>query len=142
MAEGFRIPKARDVRAAVLEVMREMGCIDSIVLLRELVLDKLRESDDRYALSPRRLRKIMARMEELTIVISTSESRDMTRRLGGDKALVKLTRCPVCGSKLKPIRNQTLYGWIVVIEKKCPVCGYWTGTRIRKPYRYEVCLRG
>lgn len=137
----FKIPRKSLVEEVVYAILEDMGCIDSFVLLRKLVLKRLKYRDSAYTISARRLRRIAACMDTVYMKILTAESQSLTERLGGDKALVMMRSCIVCGSKLKPVRNQTLYGWVVVIEKKCPVCGYWTGQIIRRPYRYEICIK-
>ena len=139
---GHRIPKKKEVMSAIVDALRYIGCASSLDELRSYVIQELRKINPEYTISTRRLRRIIATMDEVEMTISLSESKAYTEYLGGDNALKNLTHCPVCGSKLKPVRNQTIYGWTVVIEKKCPVCGYWTGRVIRKPYKYEFCLKG
>ena len=136
-----RIPKKKEVVRAIIDALRDAGCVDSLDALRDMVIHHLREVNPEYTISTRRLRRIIATVEDVEMRISASESEAYTRALGGKDALNNMSHCPVCGAKLKPVRNQTIYGWTVVIEKKCPVCGYWTGRKIRKPYKYEFCLK-
>lgn len=126
----------------ILTLMEEIVCIDSMSKLRHHVIVKLKAIDPEYTVSITKLRKTVVRMDTLIINVTTAESLAMTDRLGGEKeALYNLLHCPVCGEKLKPVKNQTLYGWVVVVEKKCTQCGYWTGKKIRRPVRYEICLK-
>ena len=47
-----------------------------------------------------------------------------------------LTRCPVCGERVKKLKNMTVFGGTVTLGFKCPRCGYWSGLRRRIPTRY------
>ena len=47
-----------------------------------------------------------------------------------------LTKCPVCGKKLKRVKNLTIWGGEVTIQFQCSNCGYWTGKKKRIPTRY------
>jgi prepilin signal peptidase PulO-like enzyme (type II secretory pathway) len=53
-----------------------------------------------------------------------------------------LTSCPVCGSPLKPIKNQTLAGGSVVLGQRCTRCDYWTHRARRVPVRYLISSAG
>ena len=127
---------------AINAVMLELVCVDSLAKLRRYVNERLGETDPDYSVSHLRLRLKVTGMSNLRVSVSASENRVMTERFGGeDQALRSLVRCPVCGTKLKAVKNQTLYGWVVVVEKKCPSCHYWTGKKLRRPHRYEICLK-
>jgi hypothetical protein len=52
------------------------------------------------------------------------------------------TRCPVCGSELRPIRNRTLGGESIVLGSRCARCDYWTHLRRRVPVRYSFSKAG
>ncbi len=52
------------------------------------------------------------------------------------------TSCPVCGSPLRPIRNQTLTGESVVLGQHCTRCEYWTHAERRVPVRYTFARAG
>ncbi len=49
------------------------------------------------------------------------------------KAQVK---CPVCGARLRKVRNMTVFGGTVTLGYRCDRCRYWTGLRKRVPTRY------
>jgi hypothetical protein len=53
-----------------------------------------------------------------------------------------LTACPVCGSALRPIKNQTLAGDSVVLGQRCTRCDYWTHRTRRVPVRYLISSAG
>ena len=47
-----------------------------------------------------------------------------------------LGKCPVCRSKLKRVKNLTVYGGTVTLGYHCRTCGYWTGLKQRVPTKY------
>ena len=124
---GYSIPKEEIVIEAVMSILNEAMTIRSQTLFHRLVIGRLREMGlGRFKLSPRRLRRITARLDEVDLLIHCREGPRRSRR----------TRCPVCGTSMEDIKNSTLYGWTVSTGKACPVCNYWTGTRERIPTRY------
>ncbi|MBN1390220.1 MAG: hypothetical protein JXA22_06225 [Candidatus Thermoplasmatota archaeon] len=130
-ADGYRIPREEVVITAVRGILNEAMTIRSQTLFHRLIMARLKEMGlDRFKLSPRRLRRISAKMEEVYLVIHCREGARRSRR----------TRCPVCGTGMQDIKNSTLYGWTVSTGKFCPVCHYWTGTRERIPTRYVFTI--
>jgi uncharacterized protein with PIN domain len=55
--------------------------------------------------------------------------------------LRSLFRCPVCGHRLKRVKNMTVFGGSVTVGYRCPNCPYWTGMRRRVPTRYIFTRR-
>lgn len=94
-------------------------------LLQEL-LSVLRRRDPLFALGERRMREILVDTPGLHLKVRYAER--PTRR--------PLTRCPVCGRAVRPIRNRTLWADRVTLGYRCPHCGYWTHLRRRVPVRY------
>ncbi|HHD16508.1 MAG TPA: hypothetical protein ENK47_07345 [Euryarchaeota archaeon] len=124
---SYRIPGEDLVSEAIREILNEAFTVRSQTLFHRLVLAKLREKEpDRYRLSPARLRRIAARMEDVDLIIHCREDRKKNRS----------STCPVCGMKMEDVKNSTLYGWTVATGKVCPTCSYWTGSRKRIPTRY------
>ncbi|MBN1540319.1 MAG: hypothetical protein JW939_09265 [Candidatus Thermoplasmatota archaeon] len=129
--DGYRIPKEEVVISVVRAILGEAMTIRSQTLFHRLVMTKLKEQDGgRFKLSPRRLRRISAKLDDVYLVIHCREGGSRSRR----------TRCPVCGTSMQDIKNSTLYGWTVSTGKFCPVCHYWTGTRERIPTRYVFTI--
>ena len=125
--KGYTIPKEEIVIAAVRSILTEAMTVRSQTLFHRLVVNKLREIGlRRFKLSPRRLRRITAKLDEVDLLIHCREGKRRTNR----------TRCPVCGTVMDDIRNSTLYGWTVSTGRACPVCSYWSGNRERVPTRY------
>jgi len=52
-----------------------------------------------------------------------------------------LVKCPVCGARLKKVRNMTVFGGTVTLGYRCERCRYWTGLKRRVPTRYVFTRR-
>lgn len=133
-SDGYRIPREGAVREILYSVMKDNVTIRSQALLHRLIEKRLGEIDPgaRFKLSPERLRRIAATMQGVKMMIHCRESEEP---FSG-------TRCPVCASQMRHIRNQTLYGWTVNTGRVCPICGFWTGSKLRKPVRYVFIYQG
>lgn len=124
---GYIIPKEEVVVEAVRTILNEAMTVRSQTLFHKLVIMKLKEMGlQKFKLSPQRLRRITAKLEEVDLLIHCREGKRRSRR----------SRCPVCGTMMDEIKNSTLYGWTVSTGKACSVCSYWTGNRERVPTRY------
>lgn len=133
-SDRYKIPREGAVRDILYSVMKDHVTIRSQTLLHKLIEARLQELEpgEHFKLSPERLRRIAATMQGIKMMIHCRESEEPFTG----------TRCPVCASQMRPIRNQTLYGWTVNTGKLCPICGFWTGSRLRKPVRYVFIYQG
>ncbi|MEM0466657.1 MAG: hypothetical protein QXL17_00230 [Candidatus Thermoplasmatota archaeon] len=111
---------------AVVHVLRQYRTIPSQRVLKHLVEAHLQTEHQVYHVSEVRLRKLVLKHGIATVEIQSRE---------GDPEKV-LTKCPVCETMLKRVKNQTIYGGEVTIEYHCDLCGYWTGKKKRVPTRY------
>ena len=66
--------------------------------------------------------------------VMTPETLEIHAREANEKR--GLTKCPVCGERVKRLKNMTVFGGTVTLGFKCPKCGYWSGLRRRVPTRY------
>ena len=116
--------------AAILDAARRvLASAKSIVSQREMhtqVLRELRQQNSKAAVTPERVRRILATQPFVRMEL---------RARKGPKEKV-LTRCPVCGTRLERVKNQTLFGGEVTLTLRCPACGYWTGKDKRIPTLY------
>jgi transposase-like protein len=48
----------------------------------------------------------------------------------------KMGRCPVCGSRMRKVRNETIYGGSVILGYRCTSCPYSMGTTKKVPTKY------
>ncbi len=94
--------------------------------LKKLVDNHLKTKKKHFKVSEQRLRNIAIKSGFIKLEIHSRE---------GSPEKV-LTKCPVCGTPLKKVKNLTIWGGRVTIEFSCPVCGYWTGKKKRVPTRY------
>lgn len=79
--------------------------------------------------SPKRLRKIIFDIPEIEVSIKYSR-----------KKLKIVGSCPICGSKLFPVRNMNLEGKKKILGYRCNLCGY-NSTRDGKPLIYTFRLK-
>jgi hypothetical protein len=124
---SYRVPGVELVEEAIRSILDEAFTVRSQRLFRRLVMSKLKDMDgDGFKISPVRLRRIAARMEDVDLIVHCREGERAPNR----------SICPVCGSRMKDIKNSTLYGWTVPSGKACTTCSYWFGSRNRIPTRY------
>jgi hypothetical protein len=126
---SYRRPKDEEiVRAARRLVRGRKAIFASQNEFRAAVTQYLRNDDPLAVVGGRRLRRLLVGTPGIRVTVHYTE-----REAGRE-----LRSCPVCGSELRPIRNQTLGGGPVVIGQRCTRCDYWThGTR-RVPTRYRI----
>ena len=91
-----------------------------------------RSSDERAALKPERLRRLLVTDPRFEVEVHYRE--EPTKRA--------LSRCPVCRAALATSKNETIFGGTVTVGHRCTRCSYWTGVRRRVPTRYRVRLAG
>ena len=122
---AYRIPKDDQVLAALRRATAVKPTVDSQRKLKRLV-DKELRGDEMFRVGEERVR-------HLAIDSKLFELRILTRETDRKKSI---TNCPVCSSRLRRLRNMTVFGGTVTLGYKCGTCGYWTGLRRRVPVRY------
>jgi predicted RNA-binding Zn-ribbon protein involved in translation (DUF1610 family) len=80
-------------------------------------------------ISPKRLRRTIYEIPEIEISIKYSRKK---MNISG--------QCPICGSKLTPVRNMTLEGKRKVVGYRCNLCGF-NSSRDGKPLIYMFRLK-
>ena len=123
---SYRIPTSEVLAEAIRDVLRRRPTVGSQRRLTELVLRELKGIDEDYTASEERIRKVAIDSGSAKIEIHCREGEERSR----------YTRCPVCGSKMNRIRNETVFGGTVTLGYKCTKCPYWTGLKRRMPIRY------
>lgn len=123
---SYHIASDEDIKSALKNVLKKNRSINTQVKLKKLVTEKLSTKKKKYGISPSRLRNIAINSDFATIEIHSRE---------GDPKK-SMNKCPVCGQKLKKVKNKTIWGGKVTIEFSCKNCGYWTGKKKRIPNRY------
>lgn len=130
---GYKIAADDVVVEVALLCLKENGIVRSQSKLRELVNKRLRRRTSDYSVSSVRMRKLLLGTGKVSIGISTKEVNDRRRAL---------SKCPVCGQKLKLQKNQTVFGGVVNTGYTCNNCGYHTGIKRSIPTRYSFSLKG
>jgi hypothetical protein len=123
---SYRVPSAEVLAVAIADVLREHGAIGSQRLFAHFVREKLRCMDKDYTVTEERVRRLAIQSGLVTVDV---ESRDT-----GIK--IKLGRCPVCSSRMRKVRNETIYGGSVILGYRCTSCPYKMGTTRRIPIKY------
>ncbi|KAA0002829.1 MAG: hypothetical protein FE048_02930 [Thermoplasmata archaeon] len=125
----YRIPKSEEVVIAIYKALKKYGTIDSQWKLREKVTNELKNLDEGYRVSIQRVRKLAVKAGFIKMEIKSREGEE------------EVTTCPVCDSKLKKIKNISLWGKEVTIGYKCISCPYKSGKKKQVPTRYIFHLR-
>jgi hypothetical protein len=115
-----------EVEAALKRVLRAQRRVHSLCLLHRLVKGELQAADASYTVSRDRLRRLALSRKLCKVEIEARDDTDDD--FPGD--------CPACGSSMKNVKNETLYGWEVTLQRKCTVCPYYSGTHRRVPTLY------
>jgi len=124
----YRRPADDLVRRAARRVVRGgKASFPSQAAFLGAVVDAVRNEDPLAALGGFRLRRLVVGLPGVRLSVRYAE------RPGREPA----TECPVCGSELAPIRNQTLTGGTVVLGQRCVRCDYWCHVHRRVPVRYS-----
>jgi hypothetical protein len=123
---SYRVPTAEVLAVAIADVLREHGAITSQRLFTHFVREKLRCLDKDYTVTAERVRMVAIQSDLVTVEVETRDT--------GIK--VKGGRCPVCNSRMRRIRNSTIYGGSVILGYRCTSCAYKMGTTKRVAVKY------
>lgn len=126
----YRIPKDEFILEAVSKVTDRRKVVNSQRELKRLTEKEMSKEED-FRVSGPRLRLLAIHSNLVSIQMECRESEEK-------KALVK---CPVCSTRLKKVRNMTVFGGTVTLGYRCPSCPYWSGLRKRIPTRYIFIRR-
>jgi uncharacterized protein with PIN domain len=128
---SYYIPPNKQVESALEKVLTKFRTVPSQNRLKQLVTKELKTKKKAFGVSGSRLRNLAIQSDFVKLEIHSRE---------GDPKKV-LTKCPVCRSSLKRVKNLTIWGGEVTIEFRCTHCGYWTGKKKRIPTRYVFHLK-
>jgi len=123
---SYHIASDKQIEKTLSKVLKKFRTVESQIKLKKLVEKELSKKKKKYSVSGGRLRKIAINSSYVKLEIHTRE---------GDPKK-PMTKCPVCGSDLKKLKNLTIWGGEVTIELRCSKCSYWTGKKKRIPTRY------
>ncbi|MGI0070458.1 MAG: hypothetical protein ACRECT_00010 [Thermoplasmata archaeon] len=129
----FRRPADEDVRRTARRLVRGgRATFGSQAQFRGALLRALRREEPLAVIGGRRLRRLLLDVPGVRLTVHYTER----------EVAPPLSKCPVCGSELRPIRNQTLSGDSVVLGQRCTRCDYWTHRSRRVPVRYLITSAG
>ena len=106
----YQIPSEGILSVAIAEVLRQHDVVSSQSKLADLTRKKLREINPEYSVTDERVRKVAIQTGVASVEIKS-------REIPSQKPT---TECPVCSSKMRRIKNKTLYGKAVTLRYKCP----------------------
>lgn len=127
---AYHIPSDDQVRQSLTRVFSTRQVVDSQRKLKQLV-EKDMKGDERYRVGEPRLR----------LLALDSGLIDLETLARDSKKMRSLVKCPVCGTRLKKVRNMTVFGGTVTLGYRCERCKYWTGLKPRIPTRYIFTRR-
>ena len=127
----YTVPKDDVVLLAIRDVLAKYKVINSQKKLTELVERELNADGGNYKVGEGRVRKLAIHSGIAQVEIHGRETEEKK----------PLTKCPVCGSKLKYSKNMTVFGGTVTLGYKCDTCPYWTGMKRRVPVRYDFTIK-
>src|SRR3972149_9444413 len=119
---AYRSPNDERVMEALRRVFSTRQLVVSQRRLKVLVEKDLR-GQERYKVGQPRLRVLAVDSGLVDLEIRCRDTDEM-------RSLVK---CPVCGARLKKVRNMTVFGGTVTLGYRCERCRDWTGLQRRGP---------
>ncbi|TLZ57877.1 MAG: hypothetical protein E6K12_06900 [Methanobacteriota archaeon] len=127
---SYRIPNDVRVRDSLVRVFSTRPVVESQRRLKALV-EKDLKGEEKYRVGEPRLRVLAIESGLVDLEIHCRDTTEMR----------SLVRCPVCGNRLKKVRNMTVFGGTVTLGYRCERCKYWTGLKRRVPTRYVFTRR-
>ncbi len=126
----YRIPSDDRVLGSLVRVFSTRQMVDSQRRLKQLVERDLK-GEEKFRVGEPRLRLLAIESGLVDLEIRCRDTDEMR----------SLVRCPVCGERLKKVRNMTVFGGTVTLGYRCGRCKYWTGLKRRVPTRYVFTRR-
>lgn len=100
--------------------------VESQEELCALVLKQLKKEDKDYTLSPTRVKRIALEIPEIEVKAKTK------KRVG----LQKIEKCPICNSKIEPLKVKNLLNKEIVVGYRCTDCAYESDLEAFVPMKY------
>jgi len=94
--------------------------------LTGLILKRLRREDKNYTLSPTRVKRLALAIPEVEVKAKTKKN----------LKLQKITACPICESKIEPLKVKNLMNKDITIGYRCTSCGYESDLEAFMPMKY------
>jgi len=126
-----KIPSKQKVIQAIKKVLSTRIKVESQEELARLAEAILRKENRGYVLTPTRAKRIALEIPEVEVKAKTKKSH----------SLVKIDKCPICGSPITPIKVKNLLGKNIIIGYKCTKCGYQSDLESFVPMKYEFIYK-
>jgi len=120
-----RVKKEKVIEGIKQALSRRLK-IESQEELCKLVLGILRKEYKNYSLTPQRVKR-------LALTIPGVEVKAKTKKMPKIK---KIKECPVCGSKIVPLKGKNLLNKKILIGYKCVNCAYQCDLEAFMPMKY------
>jgi DNA-directed RNA polymerase subunit RPC12/RpoP len=129
---GWKLADDEKLVEAIKKALGSRKTMCSQREFRERVLRELKRTDPGLTASPERIRKLAITTGLAQVDIQWRETDKRTARF----------KCPVCGSQLRPTRNETVFGGTVTLGFRCPACPFRTTIKHQEPTRYTFTRKG
>ena len=122
----YSIPSDERLSEAIFIVMYRNQQVRSQSEMTGLVLKEINKDGSDYRVSGERIRRLAVNrgLTHVSIDYNDAEDKDLPET------------CPVCRNPLVGINNTTLDGRETQVLRKCLVCTYSVGTKMRMPGKY------
>jgi len=126
-----KIPKDEFIIQVLEEILRERLFVDTQERLCVLALQKLKNYNPDFVLSPQRIKNIALRLPDIEVKAKTKKVPKIT----------KIEKCPVCKSMVKPFYGKNLANKKIILGYKCVKCEYMSDLDSFVPMKYVFLLK-
>lgn len=122
-----KLPPKEKLIETIKNIVKSRLKIESQEELCRLALRQLKKEDKNYTLTPTRAKRIALLLQEVEVKAKTKK----TVKLRG------IYKCPICESKIEPIKVKNLLNKEVVIGYRCTDCAYESDLEAFMPMKYD-----
>ena len=126
-----KIPSKAKLNDVVKQVLSQHLKVNSQEELARLVLKRLKRENKDYVVSPVRVKRIALDIPEIEVKAKTKKT----------VRLQKIDRCPICHSKIEPLKVKNLADREVLIGYQCTECAYQSDLEAFMPMKYAFLFR-
>lgn len=126
-----KIPGKDKILEEIKQVLSRRLKIESQEELARLVLKRLRKEDKNFTLSPTRAKRIALSIHGVEVKAKTKKT----------VRLQKITSCPVCESRIEPLKVKNLLNKDIAIGYRCTNCAYESDLEAFMPMKYIFLVK-
>lgn len=123
-----KIPSKAKLQDIVTQVLSQHLKVNSQEELARLVLKRLKRENKDYVVSPVRVKRIALDIPEIEVKAKTKKT----------VRLQKIDRCPICHSKIEPLKVKNLANRKVLVGYQCTECAYQSDLEAFMPMKYSM----